>query len=316
VAERPHRLTIAAVLLTLALSIGIGIATAPAATAFPDPVGDVQGGAGPDITSIVVSHTASSVTFRFRFASAPPLGLSARKGWVDMLLVGIDVPPRSLKRTPHGWVGLDYHAGLHGTQTTAILVKASPTRPSQPRGVVTRPKVTVRGHTLSFSLSRAKLGNPAWIEFVVAAGRETSDQAAGEAATRHPTAAASTTGCGGELRAWGWSLWRPCSPRRWSGSYSRAGAGCSTGQAAKADALNTLAWPRSRRSCCSGSVSASSWSSLPQSWREATSPASSTCPRGRPRRTARRPPRGVVGGAAASARASGDRVALPPGRSE
>jgi hypothetical protein len=76
VAERLHRLTIAAVLLTLAL--GIGVATALAATAFPDPVGDVQGGPGPDITSVVVSHTASTVSFRFRFASAPPLGLSAR----------------------------------------------------------------------------------------------------------------------------------------------------------------------------------------------------------------------------------------------
>ncbi len=165
--------------IALALALGIGVATALAATAFRDPVGDVQGGAGPDITSIVVSHTNSSVTFRFRFASAPPLGFSARQGWVDMLLLGIDVPPRSLKRTPHGWLGLDYYAGLHGTQTTAILVKASPTSPSQPRRVVTRPKVTVRGHTLSFSLDRAKLGNPAWIEFVVATGRETSDQATG-----------------------------------------------------------------------------------------------------------------------------------------
>jgi hypothetical protein len=184
VAERPHRLTIAAVLLTLAL--GLGVATALAATAFRDPVGDVKGGAGPDITSIVVSHTASTVTFRFRFASAPPLGVSARKGWVDMLLVGIDVPPRSLKRTPHGWVGLDYYAGLHGTQTTAILVKASPTRPSQPGGVVARPKVTVRGRTLSFSLGRAKLGNPAWVEFVVAAGRETSGEASGGGSDEAP----------------------------------------------------------------------------------------------------------------------------------
>ncbi len=183
-AGHPHLLKLAAALPALALAIGA--AAALGATTFPDPAGDVQGGAGPDITSIVVSHTDSTVTFRFHFASAPPLGLSARKGWVDMLLLGIDVPPRSLKRTPNGWLGLDYYAGLHGTQTTAILVKASPTRPSQPRGVVARPKVTVDGHTLSFSLGRAKLGNPAWIEFVVAAGRETSDRASGGGSDEAP----------------------------------------------------------------------------------------------------------------------------------
>lgn len=183
-AERPHCVTIAALLLTLTL--GIGIATALAATAFPDPVGDVQGGAGPDITSIAVSHTASTVTFRFRFASAPPLGSSARKGSVDMLLIGIDVPPRGLKRGAYGWSGLDYYAGLHGTERTAMVVKTSPTKPSQPSRVLARPKVTVSGRTLSFSISRNMLGNPAWIEFVVAAGRETSGQAAGGGSDEAP----------------------------------------------------------------------------------------------------------------------------------
>lgn len=182
--ERSHRLAIAALLPTLTLGIGVG--SAPAATAFPDPVGDVQGGAGPDITSIAVSHTASTVTFRFRFASAPPLGLSAREGWVDMLLVGIDVPPRSLKRGAHGWSGLDDYAGLHGAEKTAMVVKTSPTKPSQPSRVLARPRVTVSGRTLSFSISRDSLGDPAWIEFVVAAGRETSDQANGGGSDEAP----------------------------------------------------------------------------------------------------------------------------------
>jgi hypothetical protein len=174
---------ITAVLLTLALSTGI--ATAFAATAFPDPVGDVQGGAGPDITSIAVSHTASTVTFRFRFANAPPLGVNARKRWVDLLLIGIDVPPRSLKRGPHGWAGLDYYAGLHGSDKTAMVVKTSPTGPSR-HSVLAHPTVTVSGHTLSFSLGRAKLGNPGWIEFVVAAGREMSNQADGGGSDEAP----------------------------------------------------------------------------------------------------------------------------------
>lgn len=156
VSEPLRGLKIVAVLL--ALAVGVGGTTALAAASFPDPVGDVEGGAGPDIASISVSHTRSTVTFRLRFREAPPLGLNAREGWVDMLLIGIDVPPRGLKRTPNGWMGLDYYAGLHGTDKTAIVVKASPTNSSQPRKVVARPKVTISGrhaHRLSPS-SRAR----------------------------------------------------------------------------------------------------------------------------------------------------------------
>lgn len=181
--ERFHRLGVVAVLLMLAL--GLGGAAARAGAWFADPVGDVKGGAGPDLTLVSVSHTASTVTFRFRFAEAPPLGSSARKGWVDMLLIGIDVPPRSLKRGTHGWAGLDFYAGLHGTDTTAMVVKTSPTAPSQNR-MLARPAVTVRGRTLSFSISRTTLGNPAWIEFVAAAGRETSDPAGGAGGDEAP----------------------------------------------------------------------------------------------------------------------------------
>lgn len=172
---RFHRSKAAAVLL--AAGIVLGGAAAGAGTGFPDPAGDVKGGAGPDLTMVTVSHTASTVTFRFRFAKAPPLGMSARAGWVDMLLVGIDAPPRTLKRTSLGWTGLDYYAGLHGTEKGAILMKAQ-AKPSQ-RKVIARPKVTVSGRTLSFSISRRALGNPAWIELVAAAGRELSDQAGG-----------------------------------------------------------------------------------------------------------------------------------------
>lgn len=183
--ERLRWLRVAAALPVLAL--GLGGAAAGAGTGFGDPVGDVEGGAGPDLTMVSVSQTASIVTFRFRFAAAPPLGVSVQGRWVDMLLIGIDVPPRGLKRGVHGWAGLDYYAGLHGREKTAIVVKASPTRPSQPSRVLTRPKVTVSGRTLSFSVSRSTLGDPAWIEFVVAAGRETSDQASGGGSDEAPS---------------------------------------------------------------------------------------------------------------------------------
>ncbi len=60
-----------------------------------------------------------------------------------------------------------------------MVVKTSPTKPPQQARVLARPKVMVRGRTLSFSISRTMLGDPAWIEFAVAAGRETSDPANG-----------------------------------------------------------------------------------------------------------------------------------------
>jgi hypothetical protein len=174
--ERFHRLGVAGGSLVVVL--GLGGAVAGAGAGFADPVGDVKGGAGPDLTLVSVSNTASTVTFRFRFAKAPPLGVSAKARWIDMLVVGIDVPPRSLKRTAEGWRGADYYLGTHGTERTAILIKA-PSNPARPSRVIGHPKVTVKGPTLSFTVSRKALGSPTWIEFVAAAGRERTDQAGG-----------------------------------------------------------------------------------------------------------------------------------------
>lgn len=181
--ERFGRAGFVATLVVLAL--GLGGVVAGAGPGLVDPVGDVRGGAGPDLTLVSVSRTATLVTLRFRFAKAPPLGTSVEGRWVDMLLVGVDVPPRSLARTPYGWTGLDYYAGLHGRDRTAMVVKTSPIRPSQ-HTVLARPKVTVSGRTLGFSIGRKTLGNPAWIELVVAAGRETSGQAGGGGSDEAP----------------------------------------------------------------------------------------------------------------------------------
>lgn len=149
----------------------------PGAT-FRDPAGDVRG--GPDITAVTVSHTATRVTLSVRFAHAPPLGAAARGSWVDMLIVGIDVPPRGLTRSANGWRGLDYYVGLHGNDRVAMLVKASR------RTIVGRPKVVVSGRTLTLSLSRRSLGSPAWIELVAAAGREgAGDTGEGDEAPDH-----------------------------------------------------------------------------------------------------------------------------------
>ena len=130
---------------------------------FPDPAGDVRGGPGPDLVSVSVAATTARVTFRFRFTTAPPLGRG------DVLLLGIDVPPRSLKRGSNGWTGLDFYAGLHANDRSGMLVRAVPGARGK---VLARPGVVVAGRTLAFSVTRAALGNPSSIDLVVAAGRE------------------------------------------------------------------------------------------------------------------------------------------------
>lgn len=167
--EGLRRPAIAAVLPALVLGVGIGGALA--ASTFPDPAGDVKGGAGPDLTSVSVSNTAQAVTFRVRFATAPPLRLSVPGRWVDMLLIGIDVPPRGPRPGSQGWDGVDYAAGIHGSQKVAVVVRKVPGWTT-----VARVAVVARGRTLSFSIDRRTLGNPAWFDFVVTAGRELPDQ--------------------------------------------------------------------------------------------------------------------------------------------
>lgn len=167
-------------LVLVVLALIVGVTAAVAATTFPDPVGDVKGGAGPDVTSVTVSNTATMVTFKIRFAKAPPLRVNTTERWIDMLLVGIDVPPRGLRPSPSGeWRGVDYAVGTHGPQQTGIMTKATGVT-TQTSGwtVVTRFKVVTSGRTLSFSIARRQLGNPAWFDFAVAAGREMGEEGA------------------------------------------------------------------------------------------------------------------------------------------
>jgi hypothetical protein len=178
VRERLGGRRIAAVLAVILAIAGATAALAAAAT-FPDPVGDVEGGAGPDLTSVSVANTRTVVTFRVRFAKAPPLRVSASGRWIDMLLIGIDVPPRGLRPGIYGWSGADYAAGLHGTEKTGVMVKAPSAKAPNWTKVATF-KVDTHGRTVSLSISRRKLGNPSAFDFVVTVGREVLDENAAE----------------------------------------------------------------------------------------------------------------------------------------
>jgi hypothetical protein len=138
---------------------------------YADPVGDVD--EGPDITSVRVSSTHTTVTFALHFATEPPLRVDEGEGWVDMLLIGVDVPPLGPEPVAPGgeWRGADFALGTHGPSRTGKLVRLNGRN-------VTEFDIVTSGSTLTFSIPSRALGDPGWFTFVVAAAREGNHEAA------------------------------------------------------------------------------------------------------------------------------------------
>jgi hypothetical protein len=159
------------------LSLGAG--AAQAARTYPDRRGDVRGGAGPDLTEVRISDTKAAVTFRVRFATAPPLRTSTHGGWVDMLLIAVDVPPFGPQpRVPGGeWPGANYALGTHGPSATGMMVRLG-TGSGTSRRVATF-KIATRGTNVSFSIPRSTLGKATSFRFTVAAARELGSETGG-----------------------------------------------------------------------------------------------------------------------------------------
>jgi hypothetical protein len=162
----------AVVVVAVAAALLLTSSAALASHSYPDRLGDVKGGGGPDIASIAVSNTKTTVTFRVRFAKAPPLRLSTREQWIDMLLIGLDVPPFGPSGIPGGeWNGANFALGTHGPSKTGLLVRLG-----EGRRPPARFAIVTTGPTLTFSVARRALGNPAAFSFTVAAGREMMDE--------------------------------------------------------------------------------------------------------------------------------------------
>lgn len=155
---------------TAAFVVLLGAGPALAATTYPDRAGDVARGSGPDVVAVSVASTRTHLTFRVRFATAPPLRVGTGDGWVDMLLIGIDVPPFGPQPAAGGgdWTGADYALGTHGPSRTGRLVRLAAKRSR----TVTTFRIATTGATLAFSVPRGALGSPASVAFLVAAGRE------------------------------------------------------------------------------------------------------------------------------------------------
>lgn len=179
-ALRPHGLFGVCLFAVLVLTCGVAVA----ARSYPDRVGDVKAGTGPDIASVAVSNTTTQITFSVSFAKAPPLRVSTREGWVEMLLVGIDVPPLGPRPTIPGgeWRGANFALGTHGPSKTGQLVRLEQGKSR----LVARFRIATHGPTLTFSIPRRALGNPAWFTFVVAAAREMAHEEQGGGADFTP----------------------------------------------------------------------------------------------------------------------------------
>jgi hypothetical protein len=183
--HQPHRrLTWLVVGLVVAAGAAVAVDRAffegPTAKNYTDRAGDVVGGSGPDIVSIGVSNTNDSISFRLRFASAPPLRASTDQTWVDMLLIGIDVPPVGPPpMTPGGeWPGANFALGTHGPSNDAQLVRLGNgiTRDSR---LLASPEIVTRGATVILTVPRRVLGGPSWFTFSVATARETGTTSGG-----------------------------------------------------------------------------------------------------------------------------------------
>ena len=164
----------------------LGCGATSAVKTYPDRAGDVTGGTGPDVTSVTVSSTETKFTFGIRFATAPPLRANHSEGWVDMLLIGVDVPPLGPRPIPGGvWLGANLALGTHGTSTTGLIVRLGQNVSAESRQVA-RFKIVTHGSTLTFSIPRSALGNPAWFTFQVAAAREMANEGLGGGADFAP----------------------------------------------------------------------------------------------------------------------------------
>jgi hypothetical protein len=158
--------------LSLAV-LAAGLVVAPTAVSdssvsYRDAGGDVKGGAGPDIRFVGATDRAGRISFRIAFAKAPPLAVSAKQRFTDMLIVTIWTTRKTGARQPHYWLG------VHAADLTHVsLVNALTKR------MVRVGPAAVSGKTVTLSFHARRIGDPRFIRFSVGAGRELNDGTGG-----------------------------------------------------------------------------------------------------------------------------------------
>jgi len=138
---------------------------------YDDPVGDVEG-EGPDFVSCAVSEPWQSlISFRFEFASEPPLGYDLETMTTDDLMVGVATEPDAVFPD-----GMQYILGVHGATLPEEAENGSPlydtTQPEGDEvfwGVV---DTDVDGPVLTLTIDRKLLGDPEALYFMAGAASE------------------------------------------------------------------------------------------------------------------------------------------------
>jgi hypothetical protein len=167
------RIIVLACCATLA-ALAAGCGGGRAEQSLDDPAGDVAAAIGPDVVGVSVERDDEVVTFRVRFAAAPPLAMSEEGGWIDMLLIGIDVPPLGpAPVTPGGeWRGLDYALGTHGPSQSGMLVRLTARNGEATSEKRAEVPIEIDGAALSLSVASVELGDADTFALSIAAARE------------------------------------------------------------------------------------------------------------------------------------------------
>ena len=169
-------------LVAALLAAGCGSSTSGnVERSLEDPADDVAAATGPDVVAVRVERNDETIRFNVRFANAPPLAVSEEEQWVDMLLIGIDLPPLGSPPTVPGgeWRGADYALGSHGPSETGMLVRLT-TGAAENEAMSERQAdvpLETDGATLSLLVPREALGDPETLVLSIAAAREWSDAA-------------------------------------------------------------------------------------------------------------------------------------------
>lgn len=141
-----------------------------------DPAGDVAATTWPDVVAVTVERDDETIIFRVRFATALPLRVSEKEGWIDMLLIGVDVPPPGPPpATPGGeWRGADYFLGAHGPSEKGMLVRLAASASEDEATWEKRADIPIAidAATLSLLVPRDELGDPGTLTISIAAARE------------------------------------------------------------------------------------------------------------------------------------------------
>ena len=150
---------------------------------FDDPVGDQEGGVGPDIVGVTVSQPdEGSLSFSIAFAEDAPLTYDLETWSTDMLAVIMDTHSNAFVELPDGGMPAHYFIGVHGAtlpdevETGAPMWRATDGDGELLWNVV---DVAVEGTTITLTVDLELLGDPERLYFQVGAGTEGQEETSG-----------------------------------------------------------------------------------------------------------------------------------------